>query len=41
MNKMALISSFFINEQFTNVFIVGDYNADISDSGSVVAKTII
>lgn len=38
MNKMAFIRSFLINEQFTNVFLVGDFNAD---SGSVFAKTII
>lgn len=38
MNHMAFMSSFLINEQFTNVFTVGDFNCHISDHGSVFAN---
>lgn len=39
-NKLAFISSYLQSEAFTNVFIVGDMNADISDKRSSFAKHI-
>lgn len=38
LNKLAFISSFIQNDRFTNIYIVGDMNANISDKNSVFAK---
>ena len=37
-NKLGFISSYLQNECLTNIFIVGDMNADISDKRSIFAN---